>query len=355
MLRKFSVRNFRCLRKLEIEPLARVNLIVGENNVGKTALLEALFVHFNPGNPEAPLRVNHSRGVRGDQADIWEELEWLFHGKQTTATIKLLSKNAKEEKNALRIRLVEPEERLLVPTETDDAEQTNADMLATVAQSSVLKLEYTDHMGEVFPAQAYLTVGGISASLANMPQLDSVALVLKNPRFSEEHANRYSDLVKARREEELLPPLQALDPRIQRLELLFPANKPMLYVDIGSDQLVPLTYMGEGLGYVLSWQLAIMTANNGTVLIDEFENGLHYAALVDAWKAVGIAARQSSVQVFATTHSWECVLAAHRAFAESDEDDFRLHRLERRDGEVVALTYDQEQLDTAIEFNFEVR
>ena len=43
MLRKFSVRNFRCLRKLEIEPLARVNLIVGENNVGKTALLEALF------------------------------------------------------------------------------------------------------------------------------------------------------------------------------------------------------------------------------------------------------------------------------------------------------------------------
>ena len=188
-----------------------------------------------------------------------------------------------------------------------------------------------------------------------MPELDRVALVLKNPRFSEEHAKRYSDLVEARREEELLPPLRALDPRIRRLELLFPANKPMLYVDVGSDQLVPLTYMGEGLGYVLSWQLAIMTANNGTVLIDEFENGLHYAALVDAWKAVGAAARQSNVQVFATTHSWECVLAAHRAFAESDEDEFRLHRLERRDGEVVALTYDQEQLDTAIEFNFEVR
>ena len=55
MLRKFSVRNFRCLRELDIEPLARVNLIVGENNVGKTALLEALFLSLNPGNPEAPL------------------------------------------------------------------------------------------------------------------------------------------------------------------------------------------------------------------------------------------------------------------------------------------------------------
>ena len=226
-------------------------------------------------------------------------------------------------------------------------------MLAAVVQSSVLKLEYTDHTGKDCTSQAHLVPGGISSSSFNNPPSSNVALVLKNPRFSEEHAQRYSSLVEAGREEELLPSLQALDPRIRRLELLYPANKPMLYVDIG--QLIPLLYMGEGLGYVLSWQLAVMTAKDGTVLIDEFENGLHYSAQVDAWKAVGAAARQSNVQVFATTHSWECVKAAQHAFAESDEDDFRLHRLERRDGEVVAVTYDQEQLDTAIEFNFEVR
>ncbi len=353
MLRKFSVRNFRCLRELDIEPFARVNLIVGENNVGKTALLEALFLSLNPGNPEAPWNVNHSRGVRGNLADSWQELVWLFYAKQTAASIELISKNSQEKNNALRIRLVEPEERLLVPTETDGAEQTNVDMLAAVAQSNVLKLEYTDHTGKDCTSQAHLVPGGISSSSVNNPPSSNVVLVLKNPRFSEEHAQRYSALVEAGREEELLPSLQALDPRIRRLELLYPANKPMLYVDIG--QLIPLLYMGEGLGYVLSWQLAVMTAKDGTVLIDEFENGLHYSAQVDAWKAVGAAARQSNVQVFATTHSWECVLAAHRAFAESDEDDFRLHRLERRDGEVVALTYDQEQLDTAIEFNFEVR
>ena len=353
MLRKFSVRNFRCLRELDIEPLARVNLIVGQNNVGKTALLEALYLHFKPDTPEAPWNVNHSRGVRGNLADSWQELVWLFYAKQTAASIELISKNSQEKNNALRIRLVEPEERLLVPTETDGAEQTNVDMLAAVAQSNVLKLEYTDHTGKDCTSQAHLVPGGISSSSFNNPPSSNVALVLKNPRFSEEHAQRYSALVEAGREEELLPSLQALDPRIRRLELLYPANKPMLYVDIG--QLIPLLYMGEGLGYVLSWQLAVMTAKDGTVLIDEFENGLHYSAQVDAWKAVGAAARQSNVQVFATTHSWECVLAAHRAFAESDEDDFRLHRLERRDGEVVALTYDQEQLDTAIDSNLEVR
>ena len=355
MLRKFSVRNFRCLRKLDIEPLARVNLIVGQNNVGKTALLEALFLHLSPARPEAPLGVNHSRGARGNDAETWEELDWLFHAKQTADAIELLSVNDQEEECGLRIRLADPAERLLLIPETDGDRQVDAYMQRSVVHSSVLTLEYTDHTGQVFPAQAYLTVGGISASSANMPELDRVALVLKNPRFSEEHAKRYSDLVEARREEELLPPLQALDPRIQRLELLYPANQPMLYVDLGNSQLVPLLYMGEGIAYMLSWLLSIKTRRNGTVLIDEFENGLHYGALVDAWKAVGIAARQSNVQVFATTHSWECVKAAQHAFAESDEDDFRLHRLERRDGEVVAVTYDQEQLESAIELNFEVR
>ena len=296
MLRKFSVRNFRCLRKLDIEPLARVNLIVGENNVGKTALLEALFLSLNPGNPDAPLRVNHSRGVRGNQEEIWGELEWLFHVKQTSTAIEFLSANDQEEQSTLRIRLAEPAERLLVAPEADDAEQINADMISAVVQSSLLKLEHTDFKGEEHAAHARLVSRGISSSLVIGPPSGRAVLVLKNPRFSEEHAQRYSALVEAGREEELLPSLQALDPRIRRLELLYPANKPMLYVDIG--QLVPLLYMGEGLGYVLSWQLAVMTAKDGTVLIDEFENGLHYSALVDAWKAVGAAARQSNVQVF---------------------------------------------------------
>ena len=355
MLRKFTVRNFRCLRELVIEPLARVNLIVGENNVGKTALLEALYLHLASGRPETPLRVNHSRGVRGEDADIWEDLGWLFHAKQRGATIELLGLDGQEEQRSVRIRLVEPSERRLSNSEADGALWTDAHLLAAAAQSSVLTLEYIDNAGTSFTARAQLTPDGITASPTDLRPVGNVVLVLKNPRFSEEHAKRYSALVEAGREEELLPSLQALDQRIQLLKLLYPADKPMLYADMGGGQLVPFLYMGEGLGYVLSWQLAVLTAKDGTVLIDEFENGLHYGALVDAWKAVGVAVRQSNVQVFATTHSWECVKAAQNAFVESGEEEFRLHRLERRDDDIVAITYDQEQLATSIEFNFEVR
>ena len=355
MLRKFSVRNFRCLRELDIGPLARVNLIVGANNVGKTALLEALYLNCASGRPEAPLRVNHARGARGDDADIWEELSWLFHAKQIATPIELLSENGHDQKSALRIRLVEPTERRLSTAETDGAHWTGARLPTGAARATDLTLEYTDHKGKVDTLRAQLTPDGITVSASDLRPAGNVVLVLKSPRFSEEHANRYSALAVAGREEELLPSLQALDPRIRRLKLLHPANKPMLYVDAGNGQLAPLTYMGEGLGYVLSWQLAILTTENGTVLIDEIEYGLHYSALIDAWKAVGTSARDSNVQVFATTQNWECVIAAQNAFAESGDDEFRLHRLERRDGEVVVLTYDEEQLATSIYANLEVR
>ena len=355
MLRKFSVRNFRCLRELDIEPLERFNLIVGQNNVGKTALLEALYLHLGSGRPETPLRVNHSRGVRGEDADTWDDLGWLFHAKQKGATIEFLGIDGHEEQRTVRIRLVEPAERRLSNAEADGALWTDAHLLAAAAQSSILTLEYIDHAGRVSTSKAQLTPDGITASPTDLRPVGNAVLVLKNPRFSEEHAKRYSALVETGREEELLPSLQALDQRIQRLKLLYPADKPMLYADMGGGQLVPFLYMGEGLGYVLSWQLAVLTAKDGTVLIDEFENGLHYRALLNAWKAVGAAARQSNVQVFATTHSWECVTAAQNAFAESGDDEFRLHRLERRDGDIVAITYDQEQLATSIELNFEVR
>lgn len=96
-------------------------------------------------------------------------------------------------------------------------------------------------------------------------------------------------------------------------------------------------------------------APKGVVLVDEIENGLHYSILPRVWKAVGEVARQFDTQIFATTHSMECIVAAHKAFSESEHYDFRLHRLERTGDTVHTVTYDQETLDAAIETGLEVR
>ena len=93
----------------------------------------------------------------------------------------------------------------------------------------------------------------------------------------------------------------------------------------------------------------------GVVLIDEVENGLHYSGVKDVWKAIAVAARQMDVQVFATTHSYECIQAAHDAFTASGIYDLRLFRLDRLNGEIQVAAYDQDVLGYATEMRHEVR
>jgi AAA15 family ATPase/GTPase len=71
MYTSFEITNFRCFDHLKLDNLARVNLIAGKNNVGKTALLEALFVHCGAYNPELAVRLNSFHRI-----PIYE---WKFH------------------------------------------------------------------------------------------------------------------------------------------------------------------------------------------------------------------------------------------------------------------------------------
>jgi hypothetical protein len=75
----------------------------------------------------------------------------------------------------------------------------------------------------------------------------------------------------------------------------------------------------------------------------------------DVWNAIAEASEVFSTQVFATTHSQECISAAHEAFSERSHYDFRLHRLTRLNGKVRATTYDKESLEGALSIPMEVR
>lgn len=74
--------------------------------------------------------------------------------------------------------------------------------------------------------------------------------------------------------------------------------------------------------------------------------------LPDVWRAVSKAAERFNVQVFATTHSFECVQAAHTALG---PDGFRLHRLEAVGGRIRCVTYDDDAIEGVVRHNLEFR
>jgi len=90
------------------------------------------------------------------------------------------------------------------------------------------------------------------------------------------------------------------------------------------------------------------------VIVDEIENGLHYSVLPDVWKLIFKTAKDLNVQVFATTHSKDCIEAFAQAAYDSPEDGM-LIRLERQGEKIVAKTIEEEMLVDAVNYEVEVR
>ncbi|MBN1676173.1 MAG: AAA family ATPase [Kiritimatiellae bacterium] len=355
MFTSFSINDFRCFRSLTLDPLERVNLLTGTNNVGKTAVLEALFLHIGCHNPSLPFTLNAKRGLlqfAPDAAAVWG---WLFRDKNMDATIELASKDEQGGKHSLRIRFEEPQNAKVVPPE----QMGDTGYVATTPDSYELRLEYENAGGKSRTSRAFIEGKEIKM---DRPQAEdpfpgtgifvSAGGVAPNHK---ENAERFSNLARKREQEEITRILRIIEPRLKELSVLAQAGESMVYGDTGIGELVPTPMMGAGVGRLLTMALAIANAPNGFLLVDEVENGFHYSVLGKIWNALARLARRSNTQVFATTHSWECIKAAHRSFAGDDVYDFRLHRLDRKGDEIRAISYDQDSLGAAVEQEIEVR
>ena len=63
MITELTVTNFRNIERLTVKPLSRFTMIGGKNGVGKTALLEALWLFTGPNQPELANRLDGFRGT----------------------------------------------------------------------------------------------------------------------------------------------------------------------------------------------------------------------------------------------------------------------------------------------------
>ncbi len=79
MYKSFRVKNFRCFKDLQINDLGRVNLIAGKNNVGKTALLEAMYLLSGNRSLKTLLRRSvaiRTRFSREEEEDARSSISW---------------------------------------------------------------------------------------------------------------------------------------------------------------------------------------------------------------------------------------------------------------------------------------
>ena len=118
---------------------------------------------------------------------------------------------------------------------------------------------------------------------------------------------------------------------------------------------MPLKSLGDGAIRLFGIALALANSQDGFLLIDEAENGIHHSVQTDFWKMIMQTARENNVQVLATTHSWDCVTGFARAAKEVKEVDGLLVRLEKDNGGTRTVEYSEEDLRVGPEQGIEVR
>ena len=367
MLNRLSIRGLRGLRDLTLTEPGRVNLIVGRNDTGKTTLLEAVRLLLT-GDPRHMRRPNRSR-IERVQTTYEESFGLAFYQGRVESGIRIVGHLGEIEVRATaNIESVGREEPLLIDTHDRDEEGDPDESLLQTGNQIVIRVAANnDAFATVtFPfEESALRRAGLSTRRSfegePFPEMPTTLWLGTNRAEVWSHARRFSQLADRREAGPLIELLRRIEPRLKDIRVSLAPREAVsagiatLKIDLQDGPLLPLESMGDGFASSIALVTAVAAATGGLCLIDEIENGIHYSILPSVWTAISDAVESYDTQVWATTHSLDCVAAAHEAFSNRPES-LRVHRLSRHErGEVKVHTFDYSMLTRALESGWEVR
>lgn len=367
MLEDFHIDGFRSFAALNIAPLARVNLFVGKNNCGKTSILEALQLLATDGDWNTLAQGMYRRGERlvlesDDRPTPAFDVRHLFHGRDAHygTGFKLFSHAGSR---LLRLSL-----RLDPPDELPESQQKLFELSDSASWYALTRDSGMPDGQDVVPVSSDLTFSWDAIRRRRSSVVDkegaSPQFVTTESLSSEQAATLWSSVALTPEEDRIVEALRILEPDLERVGFVgFDYSRPRLMRSregimvrlLSTDTRVPIGNLGDGMWRLLSLTLAMTRAAGSVLLVDEIDTGLHYTALRDMWRLVLATARRLDLQVFATTHSLDCVTSLG-ALCEEMPDysrDVMLHRIER--GMMDSVPVPGHQLATAAMRDIELR
>jgi len=359
MTKSLHLRGYRAFERFEIDDLARVNLLVGKNGCGKTSILEAIQILETQGFVGTLREIAYQRGETAmrEQRDRHKSdflISHFFHG-------RAFGFGAFFE--------IEGDSKVRAEVVSDESINYEGRPLGLAASLDNI------------PSDSSLNVLDISGK--QYPVFDDGALLLERPFNLRRHLAAgqrhrpvefvsadslkiglmhaiWNDILVDSKEEEVIRAMRILDPSIDGVYFLSDydsrRNHGAILVSFNDGRgRVPLGSTGEGMRRLLALALALTQAKGGVLLVDEIDTGLHYSVLGRMWLLIAEAARKLDIQVFATTHSLDCVKGLAWLCENHPElrGEVALHKIDESLDHSVA--FDAEQIAIADEQGIEVR
>lgn len=321
MVESIHIQNFRCFEDFQLDGFGRVNLIGGMNNSGKTVLLEGIYLTFGHWTDIViglkDIRYGEEDNWRKESKNIfWDDL--FFHRDKS--------------------RLIKFEGKLETDKKIGATYNINAKVLSTGEKLSMsfFNNEYEYYQGEISLEDAPSGLNSFKIVDKKYEEKKKENEFIINIMTTQAPANNRKNLVSRFSEldilgvsEYVLEGFQAIDPSIIEVKIVS-LDEPNLYLKRENEPLMPIELFGDAITKLARMVLGIISRENGGVLVDEIENGIHYINQPQVWELIFKLANKFNVQIFATTHSKEMIQAFNKVALEGGfEEDAKYIEMAR--------------------------
>ncbi len=305
-IKNIEIKNYKCFQNFKANNFKRVNLIGGENNIGKTTFLESCFLS--------------SDGIIYNRL-----LEIKTHRDMIN---NLLNKNSRQED--LRSLIIENQN---IEIKVNSSQHTyikyeNNNYKLKSSNQEMIELEYNTLFNRLDQSIEHSYIG---LSLTYISVFSNCNYMYEKG-ISSLKLNRKLTLLNSYLKEIF---------NIEELDYI--SGEPQVY----TTEWRKLSQYGQGLKTFINIIFSLLILKDSIVCIDEIESGIHYKHFDKLWEIVFNLSKEQNVQIFSTTHSKECIESFNRVQKRLEAEDtlyFEISKNKKTD-KLFMRDLDREQLE----------
>lgn len=320
-----DIDRYKCFSDFSAHGFQRVNLIAGKNNVGKTALMEAMFINVCSSTVSnffrSLLGIYLTRKATDHAYKVFDEKD------ATNNTLK----QANTLKNKTNIQELEFK---LIDTEISRTYEININRETNRIPESEMNI----------------------FSISNKPAIGKIGWIRSSRDSQKEIISSFMSIQKKDREDDLNRFINSFDSEIEKVKVFGDSIQCRVTAPDGSFFYRDISEYGDGLRLYISVIADMFFAENSYIFIDEIDNGVHYTSLDKLWEIILTLSKELNVQVFATTHSRECIESYCRVIEKHQERDISFITLvKNKEKQIKAIIRDYDTFTDSIHDSREVR
>ena len=313
----FKVENFKRFESFEMNNIGQFNLILGDNNVGKTSVLEALLFDLENANQ-----------FRDNLLTVLYEFRKIGENIENPLQLFITQESKHQEEFFITVSNVKK----------------------TICISTMYPFNDFD-IPENFISEDEVLIGLLGKYDAERAK-ENTPYIPFHIGYDNDLITYFSKFIQFKRNtrKDIIEALKVIIPTIESLEISMPElNSPILLVaQSNKNEMMPLSMFGEGAIKLFRILAKIIVHKGKRLMIDEIDAGVHFKKFKDFWRTILLATKQNEVQIFATTHNLECLQAFKEVLEETEMIDFQedarcFELLELPNKQVEAYTYTYSQ------------